>query len=83
MPTGGFGNLIALPLQHEARQHGNTLFLDGELAPHRDQWEFLASLPRITAGDLDRVLAEARDATRSASSMPQPTSASRGARHGR
>ena len=27
MPRGGFGNLIALPLQHEARQQGNTRLL--------------------------------------------------------
>lgn len=60
MPTGGFGNLIALPLQHEARRDGNTLFLDEQLEPHRDQWEHLASLPRITADSLDAVLAEGR-----------------------
>jgi hypothetical protein len=24
MPRGGFGNLIALPLQHEPRQQGNS-----------------------------------------------------------
>ena len=28
MPRGGFGNLIALPLQHGPRQQGNTVFLD-------------------------------------------------------
>jgi superfamily II DNA or RNA helicase len=44
----GFGNLIALPLQRDAREHGNTLFLDERLEPHEDQWSFLASLPRIT-----------------------------------
>jgi hypothetical protein len=31
MPRGGFGNLIALPLQYEARKRGNTVFLDEQL----------------------------------------------------
>jgi len=42
MPRKGFGNLIALPLQHDARQHGNTVFLDADLEPYRDQWAYLA-----------------------------------------
>jgi len=28
LPRGGFGNLIALPLQYEPRQAGNSVFLD-------------------------------------------------------
>ena len=28
LPKGGFGNLIALPLQKAARQNGNSLFVD-------------------------------------------------------
>src|SRR5688500_17019853 len=28
MPKGGFGNLIALPLQHMPRGYGNSVFLD-------------------------------------------------------
>jgi hypothetical protein len=58
MPAGGFGNLIALPLQHEARQRGNTLFLGEGLDPHPDQWEFLASLPRIAPDRLERLVAK-------------------------
>ena len=37
MPKGGFGNLIALPLQREPRQHGNTVFLDERLDSLADQ----------------------------------------------
>lgn len=48
LPKVGFGNLIALPLQREARQHGSTLFLDQELEPHEDQWAYLDSLPRVS-----------------------------------
>jgi superfamily II DNA or RNA helicase len=47
LPRGGFGNLIALPLQHAAKQHGNTLFVDTAWQPHPDQWAFLASVSRI------------------------------------
>ncbi len=41
MPAGGFGNLIALPLQNGPRQHGNSVFVDDELRPYDDQWAFL------------------------------------------
>ena len=49
MPHGGFGNLIALPLQHRARKFGNSVFVDTEMSPHDDQWAFLSSLPRLSA----------------------------------
>ena len=35
MPKGGFGNLIALPLQKIPLESGFTEFLDEELQPHR------------------------------------------------
>ena len=38
MPAGGFGNLIALPLQRRFRELGNSVFLDERFAPHTDQW---------------------------------------------
>jgi hypothetical protein len=47
VPSGGFGNLIALPLQGLARQAGNSVFLDENLTPHADQWAYLASVPRL------------------------------------
>ncbi len=37
MPEGGFGNLVALPLQYQARQLGNSQFVDQELLPYTDQ----------------------------------------------
>jgi hypothetical protein len=48
LPKGGFGSLIALPLQKRARQLGNTVFLDGQFKPYPDQWAFLASLHKIS-----------------------------------
>lgn len=61
MPRGGFGNLIALPLQHEPRQHGNSIFLDDQLKPFPDdeQWAYLASVPRIDPATVELVAREA------------------------
>jgi hypothetical protein len=63
MPAGGFGNLIALPLQRRARERGNSIFVDPELQPYKDQWAFLSSLPRISPETVSRIVdeAEARD----------------------
>ena len=44
LPKGGFGNLIALPLQKMFSQRGASVFVDDALQPHPDQWAFLASL---------------------------------------
>ena len=47
MPKGGFGNLIALPLQKKARAAGNSVFLDEQFQPFPDQWACLSSVRRI------------------------------------
>jgi superfamily II DNA or RNA helicase/very-short-patch-repair endonuclease len=47
LPKGGFGNLIALPLQKGPRDHENSVFLDEHLVPYPDQWAFLASIRKI------------------------------------
>lgn len=47
MPRGGFGNLIALPLQWEPRSKGNSVFIDEEFSPYEDQWGYLSSLNRL------------------------------------
>src|SRR5216117_294767 len=61
LPRGGFGNLIALPLQHGPRQRGNTVFVDDQFVPHPDQWKFLSEHPRVEPATVDSV---AREATR-------------------
>lgn len=48
LPKGGFGNLIALPLQGGPRKVGNSLFVDERLVPYYDQWDFLSRIPMIT-----------------------------------
>ena len=64
MPRGGFGNLIALPLQKEARELGNSAFLDDDFAPWPDQWAFLASLGRISRAQVEGIVQEAERAGR-------------------
>jgi superfamily II DNA or RNA helicase len=59
MPKGGFGNLIALPLQKEPRQRGCSVFVDEELKPYPDQWAYLASLQRMPVTALDNVIQSA------------------------
>jgi superfamily II DNA or RNA helicase/very-short-patch-repair endonuclease len=53
LPKGGFGNLIALPLQRHARDHGNSVFVDDDFRPYPDQWAFLASIQRVSRHQLD------------------------------
>lgn len=59
MPKGGFGNLIALPLQKGPRDSGFTEFLDDELRPHADQWGFLSSMRRVSQSLAERLISEA------------------------
>jgi superfamily II DNA or RNA helicase/very-short-patch-repair endonuclease len=59
LPKGGFGNLIALPLQKRARQRGNSVFLDEQFNPHPDQWAFLSSIQRISRARVEALAREA------------------------
>lgn len=54
MPSGGFGNLIALPLQGEARKMGNSLFVDDEFMPFSDQWHFLSEVTRYGLSHIEK-----------------------------
>src|SRR5882672_8731032 len=59
LPHGGFGNLIALPLQKHRRGDGNSVFLDERGLPHPDQWAFLSTIRRIRRDHLEGVVREA------------------------
>jgi superfamily II DNA or RNA helicase len=61
LPRGGFGNLIALPLQREARRQGNSVFVDDQLRalPDDQQWAYLASVRRIDPDVVARIAGEA------------------------
>ncbi|HZE69813.1 MAG TPA: DEAD/DEAH box helicase family protein [Pyrinomonadaceae bacterium] len=56
MPKGGFGNLIALPLQHGPRENGNSVFLDDQLRAYDDQWTFLSSVKRLGPDEVQVLL---------------------------
>jgi len=58
IPKGGFGNLIALPLQKHRRKEGFTEFVDHELKPYPDQWEILSQTPRLSFEELKILLDE-------------------------
>ena len=59
MPKGGFGNLIALPLQHMPRGHGNSVFLNANFDPHPDQWTLLSCVRRMVFAEVENVVREA------------------------
>jgi len=56
IPKGGFGNLIALPLQKKARENGNSVFVDENFHPYENQWEFLASVDRLSEEEIGRLI---------------------------
>ena len=49
------GNLIALPLYRPALSSGNSCFVDEDLKPHQNQWEFLRCIKRVDTTHLDRI----------------------------
>jgi len=55
LPKGGFGNLIALPLQKEASGFGNSLFVDDYFKPYPDQWIFLSSIKKMPIGEAEHL----------------------------
>jgi superfamily II DNA or RNA helicase len=59
MPKGGFGNLIALPLQKVPRENGCSVFVDSELHPYHDQWAFLASIHPMAPHDIEPTILRA------------------------
>ncbi|GAB6118890.1 TOTE conflict system archaeo-eukaryotic primase domain-containing protein [Dysgonomonas termitidis] len=57
MPKGGFGNLIALPLQGGAREKRNSEFVDEDFKSYPDQWAYLASIRKIDLTEIEGLLA--------------------------
>ncbi len=53
LPKGGFGNLIALPLQRKPRENGWSVFVNEDFEPHVDQWAYLASLKVMSRIELE------------------------------
>jgi superfamily II DNA or RNA helicase len=59
MPKGGFGNLIALPLQKQPRENRCSVFVDGELRPYPDPWAFLAAMQAMEPHDIEPTILRA------------------------
>lgn len=59
LPKGGFGNLIALPLQFAPRKKGNSVFIDECLEAYPDQWRFLSTIKRIQWDNVESIVREA------------------------
>ncbi len=56
MPAGGFGNLVALPMQGRARKDGNSVFVDDNFLPFVDQWSYLQGMKKMSAAEVDRLV---------------------------
>lgn len=59
MPQGGFGNLIALPLQKGPRAQANSIFLNEDLAPWPDQWSYLATVRKLAREQVEKTVEQA------------------------
>lgn len=58
LPEGGLGNLVALPLQGQARRRSNTVFVDDNFLAYRNQWAFLSQVKKMTTEEIDKLLIE-------------------------
>jgi hypothetical protein len=72
MPSGGFGNLIALPLQAKPRESGNSVFVDDDFQPFGDQWAYLSSLRLIPARDVAGLVGSASEQGQSEPAIDGP-----------
>jgi superfamily II DNA or RNA helicase/very-short-patch-repair endonuclease len=59
LPQGGFGNLIAFPLQARPREAGNSVFIDDSGEPYHDQWAVLCSVQRMPRAIVDEIVSNA------------------------
>ena len=58
MPKGGYGNLIALPLQGNSVKQGYSVFVDDDFKQYDDQWLCLSSVKKLKEKELNRVVKE-------------------------
>ena len=52
LPTGGYGNLIALPLQNEPAKYGNTIFIDRNFIGYKDQINYLSNIKKLSEDEV-------------------------------
>ena len=58
IPKGGYGNLIALPLQGRAVKEGYSVFVDESFTPYEDQWAFLSSVDKVSEKVIRKTISE-------------------------
>lgn len=56
LPEGGFGNLIALPLQKMARKYDCSVFISSEFKVFPDQWAYLSSIKKLSLNELHQII---------------------------
>ena len=61
LPEGGLGNLVALPLQGNARKNGNSVFVNEFFEPYPDQWENLLNVRKLSEQALEELLKQNAD----------------------
>ena len=59
LPKGGFGNLIALPLQKKPRNEGHSVFVNDDFMVYADQWSYLSSVQRLSPRKLHNLIERA------------------------
>ncbi|NLB80343.1 MAG: DUF1653 domain-containing protein, partial [Clostridiaceae bacterium] len=58
IPKGGFGNLIALPLQKAPREQGRSVFVDENFNQYPDQWNYLYNIKKYNLSEMERFIRE-------------------------
>lgn len=61
LPKGGFGNLIALPLQKQAKMQGNSAFVNELFQEFEDQWQYLSSIKKISEKEILQIVTNYSD----------------------
>ena len=61
LPKGGFGNLIALPMQKGPRENGHSMFVDESFTPWPDPWAFLSSIQRLSRERIETIVHDAEN----------------------
>jgi superfamily II DNA or RNA helicase len=64
LPKGGFGNLIALPMQKGPRENGHSVFVDDTFTPFSDPWSFLSGIGRLSRDRMESIVSDAEERNR-------------------
>ena len=56
LPKGGFVNLIALPLQGQARKKNNSSFVDENFVAYADQWAYLSQIQKLSLQEVEDLI---------------------------